>query len=256
MKLLAIVLLVLNIVFALWAWRESEIEMPAHPAGVERLLLLSERPSPAPPPVAVSTPPPVSAPGPAPVTAAPAPPAEEPAAPEPVPPVLPAPLPPVTEASPPAQERACARIGPWTVADEAQGIVERLRAQGVQAIYVAGAPGRITGYFALMPAAATLDEARALRAELARKGVTDVFLFTSGELTGAISLGLYNREINARDRVNEVAALGFTAEVRPRTRDDGGGWIEAQAMDAEQRERVAQAVPGRVVEWRTAGCGG
>ncbi len=68
--------------------------------------------------------------------------------------------------------------------------------------------------------------AKALAEQMQAAGLTDMFVFGRGPHTGRVSLGLYNKESWATDRVREVRAAGFTAELLPRSRATTRYWLE------------------------------
>jgi outer membrane biosynthesis protein TonB len=147
--------------------------------------------------------------------------------------------------------RACWRLGPFESEEQAQGLEGRLPA-GVEMLWMRQVQTSVTnGYFVLIPAAP--DRAQALRiAELLKeKGVKDSWVFVSGPLRNAISLGMFSREQNARRRLKTIQGKGFTAEIRPRRSEVEQTVMLVRGPDKGAVERLLKQLTANQLE-RTA----
>jgi cell division septation protein DedD len=106
------------------------------------------------------------------------------------------------------------------------------------------------GFYVLIPAAASRAEALATADRLKRKGFKDSWVFASGPLKHAISLGMFSRRENAGRRLKALRAKGFEAQIYPRfktsaqtvlrVRGPGGGAAERQLerLVAGRKKRI------------------
>jgi hypothetical protein len=100
------------------------------------------------------------------------------------------------------------------------------------------------GYYVLIPAAANASQARRTVENLDAKGISDTWIFPSGDLRNAISLGLFSREQNAQARIEELAKKGVEAQIRPRFRETTGYAVQLQAPADIGLARLKPLVPG------------
>lgn len=77
-----------------------------------------------------------------------------------------------------------------------------------------------TGYYVLIPVQPDRPTALRLERKLKAAGIEDSWVFTSGPLRNAISLGLFTQERNATRRLALVESKGFQPELRTRYRDE------------------------------------
>jgi hypothetical protein len=89
-------------------------------------------------------------------------------------------------------------------------------------------------YYVLIPPLPSRAAGRQKLKELAQAGVTDTWLFPSGEYRNAISLGYFSREAGARRHAANVAKKGFTTEVREKTSIRQRRWLVL--MNSEGRD--------------------
>jgi hypothetical protein len=128
----------------------------------------------------------------------------------------------------------CTRIGPFEPKD-ADAVLARLPPSVELISDTSEEYARPDSYYVLIPAlpsrAAGLEKLKELKAA----GIDDVWLFRSGELRNAISLGLYSNELGARRHAERIAEKGFVVEVRARTSKGERRWLlvrDGQGGDA------------------------
>lgn len=137
-------------------------------------------------------------------------------------------------------ELTCWELGPFE--DEA-----RLQALSlpdeVERLGVARSPIQVpAGFYVLIPAQNDRRSARAVVERLKEKGVRDFWLFNTGPLKNAISLGMFNRERNAQQRRDEIAQLGFFAEVHARHRTVEGIVLQLKGPKSAEIEGQLRGV--------------
>lgn len=94
-----------------------------------------------------------------------------------------------------------------------------------------------SGYWVFLPATASRQEALAAARELAARGLRDYYVVTAGENENTVSLGLFRQRGNAEQRVAEVRAMGYQAQMAPRV-EEGSEYYIAFAVTPESDWRA------------------
>jgi sporulation related protein len=262
MKWWCVGLLVLNVVYfgfeynhhlseAVLAERSPDV---AFPAGTATLTLLEERPEPPPlraapgaslsplsqPDTAPAAPPPATGNG----HTEPAPPTQA-AGPKGPPPEIPAPQAqePNAQASQalesnasessnvvsPEPPLACASIGAFASAEEADQARQRIEGTGTQIRRRTEQEVFAKRYWVYLDNQGSEELARTRLAELAAKGVKDFLLNRTGDPKNAISLGLYNTPSSVQARVSALERQGIRPAVQERDRTREVYWLDVAA---------------------------
>jgi hypothetical protein len=87
----------------------------------------------------------------------------------------------------------------------------------------------LRGYRVFLPAAESRAAALASARALAARGLRDYYVVTAGNQQNTVSLGLFRDLDNAHQRQAEVAALGYTATIEPRTEAVPQWWVDIAA---------------------------
>ncbi|MGB5199230.1 MAG: hypothetical protein WBR56_04950 [Sedimenticolaceae bacterium] len=131
-------------------------------------------------------------------------------------------------------EARCSRIGPLTT-DDADALINRLPGYITLVSDVSEEYAQVNGYYVLIPVLASRAAGLKKLQELADAGFEDTWLFRSGALRNAISLGLFRREASARRHAERVQNKGFTTEVKEITSLRERRWLvvrDARESDA------------------------
>jgi hypothetical protein len=279
MKWWCVGLLVINVVYfgfeynhhlseAVLAERSPDV---AFPAGTATLTLVEERPEPPPlraAPGASLSPPlqPDTAPAAPPPAATgnghtePPPPAQA-AEPKGPPPENPAPqaqepnaLEPKTleSVSPEGLPLACASIGAFASAEEADKVSQRIEGPGMQIRRRTEQEVVAKRYWVYLDNQGSEELARTRLAELAAKGVEDFLLNRTGDPKNAISLGLYNTPSSVQARVSALERQGIHPAVQERDRTREVYWLDVAArQEVLNRTKAALSNGPKVV---SVGC--
>ena len=138
-----------------------------------------------------------------------------------------------------ASAPACKTVGPIKNATQARQIRAALLEKAQQVELREKRLGDDPGFIIVSDDQGTIEGAKELAAKMEVAGVDDFFVFTRGKYTGHVSLGLYKSEPLAQERIDEVKAAGFNAELIPRGRKNFEYWIDlAVASNDEAREDV------------------
>jgi len=134
------------------------------------------------------------------------------------------------------QERqgpACFTLGPFATLvqqsraeDRLRPFVTEIRARQTQA-------DRDRGWWVFV-AAPSRSGAIELAQELARRGVEDYFVVADEDLPDAVSLGLFERHENARERRARIRSMGFDAQLAVRREDTPQFWLDYRIDPGER----------------------
>lgn len=108
-----------------------------------------------------------------------------------------------------------------------------------------------SGYFVLIPTFPDREQALEVVRQLKEKGIQDSWVFVSGPLRNAISLGMFSREENAKRRQRAIAAKGFIAEIQPRQSEVEQIMMLVRGPDTGAVERLLKQLTANQLE-RTA----
>jgi hypothetical protein len=142
----------------------------------------------------------------------------------------------------------CVRIGALSV-DAAQDLRARIASPARVVDEERREVPIVDGYYVLIPPLPSRQAGNTKLEELSAAGVKDTWLFRSGELRNAISLGYFKRQASALRHAETVRELGFDAEVREKPVQAERLWLLVSypaTLDAE--DVTAVAPDGSVVE--------
>ncbi len=115
-----------------------------------------------------------------------------------------------------AKESVCVKIGDFESPGEAGILLQSFGLKYAQLQTSKNETDVVTGYYVIIPPSATRGIARQTVDALKTAGIVDSWIFPSGNLKHAISLGLFSKESNAQRRMKRVDSKGFSAIVLPR----------------------------------------
>jgi hypothetical protein len=126
----------------------------------------------------------------------------------------------------PRASDTCDTLGPFTTTADMRAAMQTLSPHVARIQYREEQVNHSHGYWVYLPAAASreaaLDEAR----QLAAKGIHDYYVVTAGDSQNTISLGLFNDQSNARNRLVELQKLGFPAKLEQRVDTEPAYWLD------------------------------
>jgi len=128
-------------------------------------------------------------------------------------------------------QTVCARVGPFEP-DDADKLVSGLPANVTLLSDVTEEYASVDRYYVLIPPLPSRAEGYQKLKELADAGITDTWLFPSGEYRNAISLGFFSREAGAKRHAANVAGKGFNTEVKEKTSVRQRRWLLLMSNDA------------------------
>lgn len=129
-------------------------------------------------------------------------------------------------ASSQAATETCTTLGPFTTTVDMRTAMHALSPHVAHIQYHEEQVNRSRGFWVYLPATTTreaaLEEARALAA----KGINDYYVVTAGDSQNTVSLGLFDDETNAQNRMAALQKLGFPAKVRQRIDSEPAYWVD------------------------------
>lgn len=90
----------------------------------------------------------------------------------------------------------------------------------------------VRGYRVYLPAAGSREKALMTARQLAGHGITDYYVVTAGDQQDTVSLGVFRDLVNAKQRHDQITALGYNVVMEPRTEDVPQWWIDIATASA------------------------
>ena len=124
-------------------------------------------------------------------------------------------------------------------------VLGELGAGGIQAkVRSEERRGDLSGYWVLLPARPTLEEAQGLIDELQQRGI-DSFVVGTGEYRNAVSLGFFHGRRAAEELEARIRAEGYNPRLVLRYRQESQYWLD---LDEVASERFTDATWARLGE--------
>lgn len=120
----------------------------------------------------------------------------------------------------------CFTLGPFTDAAMRDAAMATVR-EAVQSVQGWAAEAEVTrGYWVYIPPFNSLEAARAAAAEMRAAGLTDINVASGDEWNLSISAGFFGNRMNALNRMDQLAAAGFQARLRPQLTSEMQYWLD------------------------------
>lgn len=132
-----------------------------------------------------------------------------------------------------AQGPRCFTLGPFATLVQQGRAADRLRPFALEIRDRQTQADRDRGWWVFVTAASR-QGALELAQELARRGVEDYFVVADDDLPDAVSLGLFERHENARQRRTRIRAMGFDAQLAVRREDIPQFWLDYRIDPGER----------------------
>lgn len=120
----------------------------------------------------------------------------------------------------------CYSLGPFEKAMNAERVKENIEIRGLWVTQRTSTKRAKRGYWVYLPPFANHEAAFKKTKELAKKGVEDYLVITSGKNENAISLGLYAQAASAERRLKSIRALGYEPVQEPRYKETTEYWLD------------------------------
>ena len=127
---------------------------------------------------------------------------------------------------------ACARVGPFAPSDADQ-LVSSLPPNIVLLSDAAEEYTSVERYYVIIPPLPSTAAGQKKMQELADAGVTDTWLFRTGEYRNGISLGFFSRKGGAQQRAENVAKKGFDTDIKEQGSVQERRWLLLKNLDGE-----------------------
>ena len=159
---------------------------------------------------------------------------------------------PQSRAEPARPKTACSRVGPLDSEDSARKLAGVLTGRGATVQLQSRQAQVPLNWWVFLPPRSA-DEARRIYRELSAQGLTDLSIGKDN----AISLGIYNDEATARQRLDQISGFGYEPVVQQRHATRTRYWLAVQApaaasLNDDQWQQLLSAYDG--VERSAAQC--
>ncbi len=120
----------------------------------------------------------------------------------------------------------CFSLGPFTRRSSFNAAKQKFIDAGINVFSRVSSDSVRNGYWVMLPVNKSRNQAKVQIQKLREKGVTDYFLIAAGEMTNAVSLGVFSKPKLAKRRKDEVDKLGFKATIRKIAIPNRVYWLE------------------------------
>jgi len=120
----------------------------------------------------------------------------------------------------------CFSLGPFTRKQSFVEAKESMERQGIEVFTRVSSERVRNGYWVMLPASKTSNQAKVQIQKLKESGLKDYFLVATGEMKNAISLGVFSKPKLAKRRRDEVEKQGFKATIKKITLPKRVYWLE------------------------------
>lgn len=162
---------------------------------------------------------------------------------------------PVADGSAGTATGSCIELGTWAELEAAEAALARVQAEGVQAELITEERQHPAGYWMLTADRYDPAGARETLRRMQEQGVEDIAIVAL-DSGWAISLGLYSRSSALERRRAQMLELGYTPEVRERTRTSKEFTLRLRTANGVDPRIIAERLAGEApdLEWQTVDC--
>lgn len=146
--------------------------------------------------------------------------------------------------SAPTVVETCSTLGAFTTTVDMRAAMQSLAPHVARIQYREEQVSHSHGFWVYLPATADREAALEEARKLAAKGINDYYVVTAGDSQNTISLGLFDDESNARNRMAKLQQLGFPAKVKQRIDTEPAYWVD-YAVEAGTPFDWQTWLPGR-----------
>lgn len=155
---------------------------------------------------------------------------------------------PVPEVKTRVAPKACFSIGPFLLVSDVSKAAKSYNQPGMATQQRAASEKKEAGFWVFVPPQASLSVARAVLRDLQDRKVSEVLIISEGEKANAISAGVYYSHQQALKRQEEIASLGYMAQVEQLYRTQPQYWLDLELMSSTQIpnalwQKTAQGFP-------------
>ncbi len=139
---------------------------------------------------------------------------------------IPTEQPPDTGTAPAQTKLNCYRLGPIGADGQTIRLKNWLEERGMKVRLHTDERRELTRYWVFLPPRNSRTDAIALVTRLRGKGLRDLLVVPRGDMTNAISLGVYNRRASVDRRIKQLQRRGYEPQVTPRYRTVKAAWMD------------------------------
>lgn len=156
----------------------------------------------------------------------------------------------------PPQPDRCVAIGPFTEPDAADSALARLAEQGFEPRLTTTEEEVWAGHWVYIDRVVSLDQARAIDAELDENGIEEAYVIGDSDSGILISLGVFSETARAASQVARAQALGYVATIADSTDLEETHWLEVSLSEGQSIELESLQEPGQISRLEERRCEG
>jgi len=148
----------------------------------------------------------------------------------------------------------CGTVGPLPDGAQRERVRVWLESHGARLRLRPGKRREMVLYWIYLPPFPSRNAARRQVAELAAKGIDDIFVINWGNMADAISLGVYSRRASLERRIKELRGAGYSPRVVERTRQEKATWYDIRLEGGEALPEEAFSAEFSTLSLRESAC--
>ncbi|MEO8810634.1 MAG: SPOR domain-containing protein [Rhodanobacter sp.] len=136
----------------------------------------------------------------------------------------------------------CITLGPFNTPQDLRNARQALAGQVARTRSRQQQTGQNAGWWVYLPTVASRTQALEQARQLEAHGIDDYFVVGSGDQANTISLGVFKDPANARKRLDQVLAAGFSARMGERSGSAPEYWLDlmvSEGTDLDWRSHVS-----------------
>lgn len=123
-------------------------------------------------------------------------------------------------------DSSCYSLGPFSRRESFDAAKKMMLAKGIRVFGRVSSDSVRNGYWVMLPASRSQNQAKVNIQKLKEKGIKDYFLIATGDMTNAISLGVFSKPKLAKRRQDAVEEQGFRVIIKKIAIPNRVYWLE------------------------------
>lgn len=135
----------------------------------------------------------------------------------------------------------CYTLGPFKTAKIASDVRTQIASDGIEAQHRVNKDNTRPGFWVFIPPTETRKSAQEQVGRLKAQNIKDYFIVVTGEQTNAVSLGVFSQADLAQRRFNDLVGLGFNVKLQKvdlPLREYWLDWPKANVLNAKKLEAI------------------
>jgi hypothetical protein len=148
----------------------------------------------------------------------------------------------------------CSSVGPFRELAQAATAAANLRAAGYEPTQRVAEGDIWIGYWVYIEASTTEDEANVILEKVRAQGIADSYVIPNSDSGNLVSLGVFSEISGVSKQRDKVRALGYDPKVVDRTRRATVYWVDVMLKGDQVLDFDALQTPGRIIRLEQRAC--